>query len=207
MAELKRILSHADWSSFKKQQKQDRFSVSGVDLGASLDAYRAAVKPGLKNLAASIAAAHTLHETLTKYVGKMPKDAKRPKAFDDGVIAIRDNAKHNLDALTAEQHEVAQFAQALQRFHTEVIRLCTSPDLSKLEEIKKDQLLPPLMALARKLEIDEAAADDVVAFKRTCTEIARQTAAKNNAVALGEVPDLRIHATKIFQNLQTALNA
>jgi hypothetical protein len=207
MPDLKPIPTHSDWSAFKKQHKQDRFSVSGVDLGSSIDAYKAAAKPGLKNLNASVAAAHTLHETLTKYVGKMPKDAKRPKAFDDGVVAIRDNAKHNLDAFTAEQHEVAQFAQALQRFHGEVLRLCTSPDLSKLEEIKKDQLLPPLMALARKLEIDEAAGDDVVAFKRTCTEIARQTAAKNNAVALGEVADLRIHATKIFQNLQSALNA
>jgi len=207
MPDLKKIPSHAEWSSFKKQHKQEKFSVSGVDVGSSLDAYNAAIKPGTKSLPANIAAAHALHEALSKYIAKMPKDAKRPKAFDDGVSVIRDNAKHNLDAFNAQQHEIAQFAQVLQKFHSEVVRLTTSPGFTTLEEIKKDQLLPPLLAAAKKLDLEHYIVDEVHAFRKSRDYIAQMAAMKNGPAALGEVPDLRTHAQKILANLQSVLSA
>jgi hypothetical protein len=205
MPELKHILSHSEWSTFKKSHKQDKFSVSGVDLGSALDAYHSAVKVGVKALSANIAAATKLHGVLTKYVSKMPKDAKRPADFDKGVTALRDNVKHNLDAYLAEQHELAQFSQILQKFHQELLRITSTPTLMTLEEIKKNTILPPLLEAVRKQELGHYIADEVHAFQASCNEINRMAAARNGPAAFGEIPDLRLHGEKIFRNLQTVL--
>jgi hypothetical protein len=205
MPDLKPILSHTQWSSFKKQHKQDKFSVSGVDLGSALDAYHAAVKVGPKALPANIAAATKLHETLSKYIAKMPKDAKRPHEFDKGVATLRDNVKHNLDTFNAEQHELAQFAQLLQKFHQELLRITTTPTFTTLDEIKKDKLLPPLLEAVRKHDLHHYIADEAHAFQQTRDQINRMAAMKNGPAAMGEIPDLRLHGEKIFRNLQTVI--
>jgi hypothetical protein len=207
MPQLKHIPTHAEWSSFKKQHKQEKFSVSGVDLGSSLDAYHGAVKLGTKDLAGNIAAATKLHETVTKYISKMPKDAKRPQEFDKGVAAIRDNVKHNLDAYNTDQHELAQFAQILQKFHQELLRVTTSPTFTTLDEIKKDKLLPPLLDAVRKHDLGHYIADEVQAFRKSRDHISSMAAMKNGPAAMGEIPDLRLHGEKIFRNLRAILTS
>jgi hypothetical protein len=205
MPALKHVLSHAEWSAFKKQHKQEKFSVSGVDLGSALDTYHGAVKVGHKALAGNIAAATKLHDTVAKYISKMPKDAKRPANFDKGVAALRDNVKHNLDAFNAEQHELAQFAQILQKFHQELLRITTSPTFTTLDEIKKDKLLPPLLEAVRKHDLAHHIAEDVHAFRKSRDHIASMAAMHNGPSAMGEIPDLRLHGEKIFRNLHAII--